>query len=132
MRMFCWRPPRLGLLTALTLTAAMAVPAGALASSTPAPASGGGAFVPPASQAAPPTGSQSVPSPPGPHARGVWLSRVAISEYWPAPESWFVGALVSAPGLPGKHRVDWLYSAKGVSMNGEGLGLDGQIYHVAQ
>ena len=37
---------------------------------------------------------------------------------------------MSTPGLPGKHRIDWLYSATGVSMEGEGLGLDGRIYHI--
>src|SRR5450631_3825651 len=36
------------------------------------------------------------PSPKAP--RGVWLHGVAITEYWPAPESWFVGALVATPG----------------------------------
>ncbi len=61
---------------------------------------------------------------------GVWLGGVAITEYWPAPEAWFVGRLVSAPGLPGKHRIDWLYSATGVSMEGEGFGLDGRMYHI--
>ena len=34
------------------------------------------------------------------------------------------------PGLSGKHRIDWLYSAMGVSMEGEGLGLDGRMYHI--
>lgn len=62
--------------------------------------------------------------------RGVWLRGVAITEYWPAPEAWFVGRLVSAPGLSGKHRIDWLYSATGVSMEGEGFGLDGRMYHI--
>ncbi len=62
--------------------------------------------------------------------RGVWLHGVAITEYWPAPESWFVGRLVSAPGLSGRHRIDWLYSAGGVSMEGEGFGLDGRMYHI--
>jgi 3D (Asp-Asp-Asp) domain-containing protein len=38
---------------------------------------------------------------------------------------------VSAPGLPGKHRIDWLYSATGVSMQGEGIGLDGRMYHIS-
>jgi 3D (Asp-Asp-Asp) domain-containing protein len=56
---------------------------------------------------------------------------VTITEYWAAPESWFVGEAVTAPGLPGKHRIDWLYSAQGVSMQGEGLGLDGHMYHLA-
>src|SRR5207244_7149666 len=53
-----------------------------------------------------------------------------ITEYWPVPESWFRGRLVSAPGLDGKHRIDWLYSAAGLSMEGDGVGLDGRRYHV--
>jgi hypothetical protein len=55
---------------------------------------------------------------------------VTVTEYWPAPESWFIGQLVTVPGLTGKHRIDWLYSAIGVSMQGEGIGLDGQLYHI--
>ncbi len=70
------------------------------------------------------------PAPPSKHDHGTWLRGVTITEYWPAPESWFVGRPVSTPGLPGKHRIDWLYSATGVSMEGEGLGLDGRIYHI--
>ena len=61
---------------------------------------------------------------------GKWMGSVTITEYWPAPESWFVGALVSVPGLSSRHRIDWLYSAMGVSMEGEGLGLDGRMYHI--
>jgi 3D (Asp-Asp-Asp) domain-containing protein len=68
--------------------------------------------------------------PPGRHAHGRWLRGFTITEYWPAPERWFVGAPVAAPGLPGKHRIDWLYSALGVSMEGEGIGLDGRMYHI--
>jgi 3D (Asp-Asp-Asp) domain-containing protein len=68
--------------------------------------------------------------PPRKSARGRWMKNVTITEYWPAPESWFVGRAVRAPGLPGKHRIDWLYSASGVSMQGEGIGLDGQLYHI--
>jgi 3D (Asp-Asp-Asp) domain-containing protein len=73
------------------------------------------------------------PTTPAPQHNGRrrWLTGVTITEYWPAPESWFSGALVSAPGLPGKHRVDWLYSATGMSMEGEGIGLDGRMYHIA-
>jgi 3D (Asp-Asp-Asp) domain-containing protein len=70
------------------------------------------------------------PPPPSKHDHGRWLSSVTITEYWPAPESWFVGRLVSAPGLAGRHRIDWLYSAMGVSMEGQGLGLDGRMYHI--
>jgi 3D domain len=71
-----------------------------------------------------------VPAPPSKRAKGSWLKGVAITEYWPAPESWFVGAMVKAPGLPGLHRIDWLYSAAGMSMQGSGLGLDGAGYHI--
>lgn len=71
-----------------------------------------------------------VPAPPSKHDHGHWLGAVTITEYWPAPESWFVGRMVNTPGLTGKHRIDWLYSAAGVSMEGEGLGLDGRLYHI--
>jgi 3D (Asp-Asp-Asp) domain-containing protein len=59
-----------------------------------------------------------------------WVRHVAITEYFSSPERWFKGRKVSAPGLPGKHRVDWLYSAHGVSMQGDGIGLDGRHYHI--
>jgi 3D (Asp-Asp-Asp) domain-containing protein len=71
-----------------------------------------------------------IPPPPSRHARGHWLGGVTITEYWPAPESWFTGRLVTTPGLAGQHRIDWLYSATGVSMEGEGIGLDGRLYHI--
>jgi hypothetical protein len=71
-----------------------------------------------------------VPRAPSKRDHGSWLSRVTVTEYWPAPERWFVGRLVKAPGLSGLHRIDWLYSATGVSMEGEGLGLDGRTYHI--
>jgi hypothetical protein len=58
------------------------------------------------------------------------LADVTITEYWPVPESWFRGAFVSAPGIPGTHRVDWLYSGTGLSMEEDGIGLDGKRYHV--
>ena len=66
-----------------------------------------------------------------PIAKPRWLAKVQITEYYPAPESWFVGKRVKAPGLKGKHRVDWLYSAAGISMEGDGIGLDGRPYHLA-
>lgn len=65
-----------------------------------------------------------------PLAKATWLGGVEVTEYYPAPESWFVGKKVAAPGLPGKHRIDWLYSATGLSMEGDGIGLDGQPYHI--
>jgi 3D (Asp-Asp-Asp) domain-containing protein len=74
--------------------------------------------------------SSRLPGAPSKHDHGRWLSRVTITEYWPAPESWFHGRLVTAPGLSGRHRIDWLYSATGISMEGDGLGLDGRQYHI--
>jgi len=71
-----------------------------------------------------------IPPPPSKHAKGNWLTSVTITEYWPAPESWFVGRMVKAPGLSGLHRIDWLYSATGISMQGSGIGLDGRLYHI--
>jgi 3D (Asp-Asp-Asp) domain-containing protein len=89
---------------------------------TPLPSGGGGL--------APVSKPKRIPKPPSKKSRGTWLRGVTITEYWPAPESWFVGQLVQTPGLRGEHRVDWLYSATGVSMNGEGIGLDGRLYHI--
>jgi 3D (Asp-Asp-Asp) domain-containing protein len=60
-----------------------------------------------------------------------WLPGVLITEYYPAPERWFSGRLVAAPGLPGRHREGWLYSARGLAMQGEGIGSDGRMYHFA-
>src|SRR5205823_4108811 len=75
------------------------------------------------------------PGPPPEHVRPVtrprWLDDTVITVYWPAPESWFDGKLVSAPGLAGRHRVDWLYGARGLPMQGEGIGRDGRFYHYA-
>jgi 3D (Asp-Asp-Asp) domain-containing protein len=62
--------------------------------------------------------------------RGHWLTGVTISEYWPVPETWFRGELVSAPGISGKHRVDWLYSGTGLVMEGDGITLSGRRVHV--
>jgi len=64
-------------------------------------------------------------------ARPQWLGHVLITQYYSAPERWFRGRLVGAPGLPGRHRVDWLYSASGVAMEGDGIGADGRRYHFA-
>src|SRR5262249_30283420 len=60
-----------------------------------------------------------------------WLADVLITEYFPAPERWFDGRLVRAPGLAGVHRIDWLFSARGLAMQGEGIGVDGRLYHFA-
>jgi hypothetical protein len=58
-----------------------------------------------------------------------WLGGTLVTEYFPVREAWFRGRLVSAPGLRSAHRADWLYGAHGVAMNGEGIGLDGRVYH---
>jgi len=68
---------------------------------------------------------------PYPVVKPRWLAGVQITEYYAAPESWFVGRKVPAPGLTGKHRVDWLYSSGGISMEGDGIGLDGLRYHLS-
>jgi 3D (Asp-Asp-Asp) domain-containing protein len=69
--------------------------------------------------------------PPTAGGPGKWLTGFELTEYYPALEAWFVGANVDAPGLSSQHRIDWLYSAHGLSMEGDGVGLDGQQYHVA-
>jgi 3D (Asp-Asp-Asp) domain-containing protein len=80
--------------------------------------------------------ARAVPCRPGrpPHERLIttrrWLREVAITEYYSSPERWFTGRFVRAPGLAGRHRVDWLYSARGVAMEGDGIGLDGRHYHI--
>jgi 3D domain len=86
--------------------------------------SGGGGLPSPSEQ------SDGTKAPPGAPGKGNWIGGYTITEYWATPESWFKGKLVKAPGLPGKHRIDWLYSAMGVSMEGDGIGLDGRRYHI--
>jgi 3D (Asp-Asp-Asp) domain-containing protein len=107
--------------------AAVAGTAGSARAAQSPPSSGGA----PIGGLAPTSGSRKrTPAPPSKRSHGKWLSQVAITEYWPAPERWFTGTLVNTPGLAGRHRIDWLYSATGVSMEGEGIGLDGRLYHI--
>jgi 3D (Asp-Asp-Asp) domain-containing protein len=61
-----------------------------------------------------------------------WLGGVVITEYYPAPERWFAGRHVSAPGLPGTYAVDWLYSARGLAMEGDGVDGRGAPVHIAE
>jgi hypothetical protein len=75
-----------------------------------------------------PITAQPPPSSGGP---GKWLGGFELTEYYPALEAWFRGAPVDTPGLGSQHRIDWLYSAHGLSMEGDGIGLDGRQYHVA-
>ncbi|MGH2869096.1 MAG: 3D domain-containing protein [Solirubrobacteraceae bacterium] len=71
------------------------------------------------------------PAPPAVGGDGRWLDGFELTEYYPALESWFVGRPVATPGLTASHRIDWLYSARGLSMEGDGIGLDGKPYHIA-
>ena len=113
------------------LAASAALPFAASAALPSAAAGSGSGGAPIVSGGLDPTNRPTkVPPPPSKHARGRWLRGVTITEYWPAPESWFVGRAVKTPGLPGEHRIDWLYSATGISMEGEGIGLDGRLYHI--
>lgn len=66
-----------------------------------------------------------------PISRPTWLKQTLVTEYYPVPERWFTGRLVQAPGLHGRHRIDWLYSARGLSMEGDGVALDGGRHHIA-
>ncbi|CAB4879229.1 MAG: hypothetical protein F2799_06195 [Actinobacteria bacterium] len=66
-----------------------------------------------------------------PLARSAWLDGFTLTEYWPAPERWFRGAKVVAPGLTKAYPVDFLYSAMGVAMEGDGVGVDGSRVHLA-
>lgn len=110
---------------------AIAAPGGAAAPTGTGPgASSGGAAILGGGLAPTSAPPSHVPAPPSKHAKGTWLGGVTVTEYWPAPESWFVGRMVKAPGLPGLHRIDWLYSATGMSMEGDGIGLDGRPYHI--
>ena len=64
------------------------------------------------------------PPPPPPPAKHVltaprWIHGTLVTEYWPAPERWFTGPLVRAPGIPGRHRADWLFGSRGLPMEGE-------------
>jgi 3D (Asp-Asp-Asp) domain-containing protein len=72
------------------------------------------------------------PVPEHPISRARWLTGVTITEYYPAPERWFVGRRIAAPGLPGRHAADWLYSARGLAMEGDGVDRFGHVIHIAQ
>lgn len=72
------------------------------------------------------------PLPEHPIQHRQWLRGVTITEYYPAPERWFIGRRVTAPGLPGRHAADWLYSARGLAMEGDGVDLHGHRDHIAE
>ena len=76
-------------------------------------------------QKAPPA----VPEQPISHPQ--WLAGVTITEYYPVPERWFTGRRVSAPGLSGTYAADWLYSARGLAMEGSGIDRRGRPVNIA-
>ncbi len=83
---------------------------------------------------APASASRCVTPPPPveqPITHPQWLTGVVITEYYPAPERWFTGRRVTAPGLGGAHAVDWLYSARGLAMEGSGVDQSGRPVHIA-
>ncbi len=51
------------------------------------------------------------------------LGDFQLTYYWFAAESGFVGQKVAAPGIAGTYREDFLYSARGVPMEGTGTAL---------
>jgi len=68
------------------------------------------------------------PSPPSVHAKGNWLTGYD-HEYWRSPESWFVGRMVKARGLPACTGSTGCTPHRGVSMEGTDR-LDGRQYHI--
>ncbi len=119
---------RLAVTATVSALVALASVSGAESATHSGPTNGGAPVVP--GGLAPTGNTGRIPPPPSKYQPGSWLTGVWITEYWPSAESQFVGKLVKAPGLPGMHRIDWLYSATGVSMQGEGIGLDGRMYHI--
>ena len=63
--------------------------------------------------------------PPRPQSLGSYW----ITYYWFAPESWFTAKKMVGPGLKVAYREDFLYSARGISMQGTGTGDDGVLLH---
>ncbi|MEI6447970.1 MAG: 3D domain-containing protein [Actinomycetes bacterium] len=116
------------------VAAAVALGCLALAPQAATAASSGGAtpgtVKPPTSGSAPPAG-KIVKSPKFPIASATWLDGFYLTEYWSAPERWYRGERVSVPGLSKKYRVDFLYSATGVAMQGDGLAMDGTHIHMS-
>ena len=84
----------------------------------------------------PPSASHCVrsqpPTPEHPTDHRQWLSGVTITEYYPALERWFTGRRITAPGLPSRYAADFLYSARGLAMEGDGIDDHGRLVHIAQ
>ncbi len=61
--------------------------------------------------------------------RPVQLGEFWITYYWFVPESAFTGARILAKGLTKPYREDFLYSARGIAMQGTGTADDGTMLH---
>jgi 3D (Asp-Asp-Asp) domain-containing protein len=72
------------------------------------------------------------PGPVRPIRHRQWLSGVTSTEYYPAPGRWFGGRRIRAPGLTGVYAADWLYSARGLAMEGDGVDQHGRQVHIAE
>lgn len=112
------------------LPAGLVTAAALLAVAAPVMASTGGA----APGTPPPTGSKpkarTTPTRTSfPIRQPTWLTGFTLTEYWPVPERWFRGRKVRAPGVGSMHRIDFLYSARGVAMEGDGIALNGRQIH---
>ena len=59
------------------------------------------------------------------------LGNFQVTYYWFAAESGFVGKPLPAPGVAGTYREDFLYSARGVPMEGTGTALSSAHIHYA-
>jgi 3D (Asp-Asp-Asp) domain-containing protein len=59
------------------------------------------------------------------------LGDFQLTYYWFAGESTFVGKPITAPGIAGTYREDFLYSARGVPMEGTGTALSTAHVHYA-
>jgi 3D (Asp-Asp-Asp) domain-containing protein len=104
----------------------------ALGAAEAAPAASGGTSPgskPPVVKKKPAPKKKKPPKVTFPISKPTWLTGFLTTEYWPAPEKWFNGAKVMAPGLTTAHRVDFLYSARGVAMEGDGIDLNGRHVH---
>lgn len=79
-----------------------------------------------AALAAAPAGAQTASGmPPRPQQLGPYW----ITYYWFVPESAFTGARYTAKGLTTPYREDFLYSARGIAMQGTGVADDGKMLH---
>ena len=59
------------------------------------------------------------------------LGDFQLTYYWFAAESGFVGKKIAAPGIAGTYREDFLYSSRGVPMEGTGTVAGGAHVHYA-